>query len=75
MEKLENCSRCGGTVLGPYDQGRQSGVNIDIGGKFSDNAIQLVAYICISCGYVEQYISEHDIRDIKEYLRLKGFLR
>lgn len=76
MKRLEKCSRCNeALVLGPFNHTQDSGIWIDHGGRFSTRKALISAYICISCGYIENYITKNDLIKLKEYLRLTGVIK
>lgn len=73
MREIDNCSKCNSkNVMGPFNHSTESGVWIDVGGRFSNKKVALTANICLVCGFTENYISEEDLIELREYLRLKG---
>lgn len=51
------CPKCGEREVREFDQGRSS-LRISLG---VFDSVSLTYYICSKCGYVESYISEHEM--------------
>ena len=72
MKRTNRCPKCGDNVIGPFLQDDTIGLSIDVGGPFNLRKVTFEVFICLSCGFTENYIAERDVIQLKDYLRLKG---
>lgn len=73
MKQLDICNRCGSKkIMGPFDRTENTGVLVDTVGSHTTKEITLSAFFCLDCGYVENYVSQHDLIGLKEFMRLTG---
>lgn len=70
MKQTGTCPKCNGTDIytdrGCMKRGDRSSIGISSWKKFF-----LDVYICMACGFTEEYVSEDDFKDPKKLAALK----
>ncbi|AFM03506.1 hypothetical protein Fleli_1068 [Bernardetia litoralis DSM 6794] len=74
MKKTGICPKCNSSEI--YNNSNQKfsfrrGLSIINPRRILDRGVALVSYICLGCGYVEDYLSEKDLEKKKDIIRTK----
>ena len=68
MKKSEPCSKCGGNeIRGPFRKSIETGILIPSKSIFMKKVHPKI-FICMKCGFVEEYISNDDLNNMNEWL-------
>jgi hypothetical protein len=76
LRKIKQCPKCGSTIIiGPTTIGyfgEIDTIKLPLKGTFFTKSAKLDAYFCMDCGYVEQFIPQHELERIHRLIKERG---
>ena len=69
MNQSTKCVKCNGKLDGPFDRYIEAGIKVrdDHAKLMKNKTLVTEAYVCLECGYVEQYLAENDLKLLRQY--------